>query len=243
MNKWKKIAACLTVGLVAILSVAAFTGFNYIKITPGANDDYALTVVNSSGTVLFSISTAGVIDASSVGITDVTGGVTAGEIADVTRDIRFDLAGAHVDGGNDVDDASAPNITTLDNVPAILWDNSGETAAVQWTFQVPSDYSTGMVFYAMISSNDASGTGTKLDWAITKNTDATAFGSPTAQDLVESTESALSTKNDILTLTPDATGAALFTSGAVITLEVFNASTNDDDLELKAIWGEYTATQ
>jgi len=163
--------------------------------------------------------------------------------ATTTRTIYFDLGAAAVDGGNDIDDGSAPNLTTVDNVQAILWDDSGETTAVQWTFPVPADYSTGMVFYAMISSDDASGAATKLDWALTQNKDATAFGSPTAQDLVASTESALNTKNDILTLTPDATGAALFVDGAVITLEVFNASTNDDDLELKAIWGEYTATQ
>lgn len=163
--------------------------------------------------------------------------------ATTTRDLFFDLAGAHVDGGNDVDDASAPNITTLDNIPAILWDDSSETAGVQWTFRVPSDYSTGLTFYAMVSSNDASGAGTKLDWALIQNRDDTGFASVTAQDLVECTSATLDASNEVLTLTPDATGAALFTSGSIITLELFNASTNDDDLELKAVWGTYTAIQ
>jgi len=189
--------------------------------TPGDNDLFV------SGTAEFD------------GAVRLDGGFTA---ASVTRDIFFDLAGAFVDGGNDVDDASAPNITTLDNVAAILWDNSGETAAVQWTFRVPSDYSTGMVFYALVSSNESSGAGTKLDWAITSNTDDTAFASPTAQDVVECTSSTLAVSNEVLTLTPDATGAALFSAGKWITIEVFNASTNDDDLELKGFVGTYTAT-
>lgn len=173
----------------------------------------------------------------------VSGSVTAAHIADPTRTIYFDIGAAAVDSGNDVDDASAPNLTTLDNIPAILWDDSGETVGVQWTFPVPADYSSGMVVYAMVSSNDASGTGTKLDWALIKNADDTGFASLTAQDLVECTSATLDASNEILTLTPDATGAALFVDGAIITLELFNASTNDDDLELKAAWAEYVATQ
>lgn len=172
-----------------------------------------------------------------------SGSIGATEIADVTRTIYFDIAGAFVDGGNDVDDGSAPNITTLDNIPAILWDDSTETAAVQWTFPVPADYSSGMVVYAMISSDEASGAATILDWALTKNATATGFASPTAQTQVAATSATLDVSNEVLTLTPDATGLALFVDNAIITLEVFNASTNDDDLELKAIWAEYSATQ
>ena len=79
-----------------------------------------------------------------------------------------------------------------------------------------------------------------LDWAITKNSDDTGFGSPTAQDAVECTSATLDASNEVLTLTPDATGAALFTAGAWITIEVFNGSTNDDDLELKGLNGVFT---
>lgn len=175
--------------------------------------------------------------------TTLTVETTNGVTAPATRTIYFDLAGAHVDGGNDVDDGSAPNITTLDNIPAILWDDSSETAAVQWTFPVPADYSTGMTFYAMITSNEASGAATILDWALTKNANGVASGSPTAQTQVACTSATLDGTPEVITLTPDTTGAALFVDGAVITLEVFNASTNDDDLELKAVWAEYTSAR
>jgi hypothetical protein len=175
---------------------------------------------------------------------EVDGSIYAdGGVDSVTRTIYFDIGAAVVDSGNDVDDASAPNITTKDNVPAIVWDDSGETVGVQWSFPAPADYSTGMVFYAMVSSDDASGAATALDWALIKNADDTGFGSVTAQSTVTCTSATLDASNEILTLTPDAPGAALFVDGAAITIEVFNASTNDDDLELKALWGEYTATK
>lgn len=171
-----------------------------------------------------------------------TGNITAANIADPTRSFNLPLAGAAIDGGDDIDDASAPDITTLDNIPAILWDNSGETAAVQWTFRLPSDFSSGLIVYALVSSNDASGAGTILDWAVAVNTDDTGFASPTAQTQVACTSATLDASNEVLTLTSDATAEALYSAGTWVTLELFNASTNDDDLELKGVDVTYTAT-
>lgn len=150
--------------------------------------------------------------------------------ATTTRTIFFDLAGGFVDSDGDVDDGSAPNIKVLDTVPAIVWDDSGETVGVVWSFPVPADYSTGMVFYALISSNDASGAATILDWAITQNGNDGSFGSADAQTAVAATSATLDASCEILTLTPDTSGAALFVADKVISLELFNASTNDDDL-------------
>jgi hypothetical protein len=172
-----------------------------------------------------------------------TGVVSDTNIADVTRSFSLPLAGAAIDGGDDIDDGSAPDITTLDNIPAILWDDSSETAAVQWTFRLPSDFVSDLVVYALVSSNDASGSGTKLDWAAAVNTDDTGFASPTAQDVVECTSATLDASNEVLTLTADATLEALLSAGTWISLEVFNASTNDDDLELKGLDVTYAAKQ
>jgi hypothetical protein len=107
---------------------------------------------------------------------------------------------------------------------------------------VPSDYSSGMVFYALVSSNASSGAGQKLDWALTQNKTGTGFGTAVGQDVVSCTSATLNASNEVLTLTVDATGAALFTAGAWITIEVFNASTDDDDLELKGLQGSYVTS-
>jgi hypothetical protein len=164
------------------------------------------------------------------------------EVGSVTRSFSLPLGGAAVDGGNDIDDASTPDLTSGDNIPTIVWADSSETTSIQWTFRIPSDFSSGLVVYALVSSNEASGSGTKLDWAVTVNTDGGGFASPTSQDLVECTSAGLDVSNEVLTLVSDATAEALYSAGKWVTLELFNASTNDDDLELKGVDVTYTAT-
>jgi len=176
--------------------------------------------------------------------------VGAGEIANVTRPlpgIGGGLAGWVVDSADDIDDASAPEMGTADNIPAIIWDNSGETAGIQKTFRLPPDYvaDTALVFYALISSNTADGTSTKLDWMLWDNADGTAFdAAEIGQSTVTSTEASLDVKCDVLTLTLDATGIAAMTAGHFYTIEVFNATTHATaNLELKGFDGVYTAKQ
>lgn len=159
-----------------------------------------------------------------------------------TRSFSLPIGAAAVDGSNDIDDASAPNIATTDSIPAAIWDNSGETAAVQWTFRLPSDFSSGLVVYALVSSDDASGAGTILDWAVTVNSGGSGFSSPTSQTGVECTSATLDASNEVLTLTSDATAEALYSAGEWVTLELFNASTTDDTLELKGVDVSYTTT-
>lgn len=170
--------------------------------------------------------------------------VGAGEIADPTRSFSLPLGAAFVDGTGPILSSTAPNLTTLDNIPAVLWDDSGETTGVTWTFRLPSDFSSGLVVYALVSSNEASGTGTKLDWQIWVNDDDTGFDAAAiAQNAVECASASLDASNEVLTLTADATAEAAYTSGSWVSLEFFNASTNDDDLELKGLEVTYTATQ
>lgn len=238
--KRHKLFTLLSLVLVGLVCFAGFTGFQSIRLTPKSTDTYTIDSRNTSNTTTFSVTPAGVVALTSV---TGTGVVDATNIANITRNIYFYLGGAVVDGGDDLDDASEPDLKNIDSTVAAVWEDSGETTAIQWSFLVPSDYATGMVFYALVSSDDASGAASKLDWAIISNADDTGFASPTAQDLVACTSATLDASNEVLTLTPDATGAALFVAGRIITIEVFNASTNDDDLELKAFWAGYTATQ
>ena len=172
-----------------------------------------------------------------------TGKISATVIADVIREYSFDIGAAMVDGTGPILSSTAPNLATLDNVQAVLYDDSSETTGVQWTFKLPATYVSGLGFYVTVSSNEASGAATKVDWKLFVNKDATAFGTALEQTLVACTSAALDTKNEVLTLTPDATAAAAFTAGAWVTLELFNASTNDDDLEIKGVSRFQTETQ
>ncbi len=173
------------------------------------------------------------------GVLYADGGIS--RAAGFTRSFALQLAAGGVDGGYDLDEGSTPDLATCDAVPCLVWADSGETTAVGWTFRLPDDFSSDLVVYALISSNAASGAGQKLDWAGFVNIDDTGFASATAQAAVEATSATLDASNEVLTLTSDATAEALYVAGRWITLEFFNASTDDDDLELKGLEVTYTA--
>ena len=173
-----------------------------------------------------------------------TGVIDATNITDITRTITFNLASAIDDAGNsDIDDATEPNIATLDNVGAIVWDTSDETGGVQWQFAVPADLVAGVAFYALVSSDNASGSDIKLDWKMFYQSDDTTFGTADEQTAVACTSATLDASNEILTLTPDAGGLTGIAAADLVVVEVFNASVSGDTTELKGFWFDYTATQ
>lgn len=252
-KKIDKLHILLALCFVFIFSVAAvpdgITRFTSLiigsasdtpDVTPGDDDLYVKGTSEFDGAMRVD----GAITATGGMTLTSTGGITGTNIADVTRSFALELGAGGVDGGYDLDESSTPDLSTCDGIPCLVWAASNETTAVGWTFRLPSDFVSTLVVYALISSNAASGAGQKLDWAVFENIDGTAFdATPIPQAAVESTEAALNTKNDVLTLTSDATAETAYTAGDWITLEFFNASTDDDDLELKGLTVTYTATQ
>jgi len=174
--------------------------------------------------------------------------ITAAMIANVTREIYFPMAGWVIDGGADIDEATAPEIGNADNVPVIIWDNSGEVTAIQQTFRLPSTYVSGLTLYCLVSSNTAVGTAGAIDWRIWVNNpnivfDATAI-EQTSVAMTTVQGASADTNNVLLTLALDATGEAALTAGTWITVDIFNATTHaTGNLELKGVHGTYTATQ
>ena len=211
-------------------------------VTPGENDLFVSGTAEIDGATRID----GALTAAGGMTLTGTGDITATNIADLTRSFALQLGAGGVDGGNDVDEGSTPDMSTSDGIPSLVWADSSETTAVGWTFRLPTDFVSSLVVYALISSNadNATPANIKLDWAVWMNKDGTVFDAAAVpQAAVGSTEVVLSTKNDVLTLTSDATAEALYAAGDWITLEFFNASTVDDDLELKGLEVTYTATQ
>jgi len=152
--------------------------------------------------------------------------------------ISVPLGSVMVDGGNDIDEGSAPALSTADNVACILYDDSSETTGIQFPWSPSSGYVSGMQLQVLISSSVADGTTQYLDWSVFVQDDATAFGSATAQTGVACTEAALSTKNSLITLTLNATAEALITAGSsVVNIELWSsgASGSLGTTEIKAI--------
>jgi len=244
-------------GILAILSVLFFTSISFAGGCGGLQGDcyapgfpdtgYLGTSVYRWGYGYFNNGDINTLTINTA-LNEPAGGVTATEIANVTREIYLPMAGWAIDGGDDIDENTAPDIGDDDNIPSITWDDSGETGAIQQTFRLPSTWVSGtaLTFYALISSDTDAGAAVKLDWQIWVNTDGTVFDAGAIAQTVVSAAADASpdTKNEVLTLTLDATGIAALTAGDWITLDLFNATTHASaNLELKGAHGVYTATQ
>lgn len=221
---WLLIAAIVGVPLV----FAAYSDFSVIRLTATVDDSYLINARNSSSSTVFSVDTSGNVVGTS------------------KRYMSLPLAAAFIDGtgviGND--GTTAPGIAEHDNVPAIVYASSGETTAIQYTFRLPDDYSNGLVFKMLISAGEASGANHSIDWSLWENVDGTVFDAAAmAQTAVTSDETALNTKNDVLTFTANATALAAYAAGDWVTVDFFNAGTSDTTTEIKGIDVYYTPSK
>jgi len=136
--------------------------------------------------------------------------------------------------GNDA--TTAPGVATTDNVPAIVWATS-EVTKIQWTFRVPADYSSGMGFRVLISSDQASGALVGADFQVYTNVDGSAFdAAATAETAVRGTEAALDTKNELITLL---IANSTLAAGNWVTVDIW-PDVADNTLEIKSVQAYYT---
>jgi len=155
----------------------------------------------------------------------VTGVLTVGA-SNLTENKRIavPIGSVFVDGGNDIDDASTPNITTVDNVGAILYDDSGETTGVQFPWAPSANYVSGMQLEVVMSSDVADGTTQYLDWSVFVQDNDGAFATASAQTGVAGTSATLDASNEVVTLTLNTTADALITAGSsVVTIELWSS--------------------
>lgn len=219
-------------GITHLTSLWVGDATDTATVTPGVDDLFV------SGTA----EVDGIIYADG-GVSDTTGGVTATEIANVVREIYLPMAGWAVDGGDDIDEGTAPDIGDDDNIPSITWDNSGEVVPIQQTFRLPTTYVDGLTLYCLISSDTALGTTTAMDWRIWVNGNTTFDAAAIEQTTVTATSIVLDASHEVLTLTLDATGEAALSTGCWLTVDLFNATTHASaNLELKGTHGTYNST-
>ena len=187
------------------------------------------------------------------GISTSTGAIGATEIADITRSIKFDLAGAAIDTAGTViamgaDGTTAPGIGAADGVPAIIYAASTEMASVGWSFALPADYVSGLAFRMLISSSsDTSWASLGMCWGLFVNNNAAVFDAASfGQTIVWNTNVNISTSNSYWTFTADATAAADLAAGDTVTVWFGGGDYRTGDaktVEIKMVEGRYTATQ
>jgi len=139
--------------------------------------------------------------------------------------IAVDICSVFVDGTGPITAASAPNVATADNVGAITWDDSSETAEVQFAWSPSSGYVDGMQVQIVVSSDTADGTDKLFTWSVFVQDNDLAFGSATAQTAVAFTSATLDASNEVVTLPLNATAEALITAGSsVVTIAIANSN-------------------
>jgi len=152
--------------------------------------------------------------------------------------ISIPLASVFVDGEHDIDDSSAPDITTVDNVAAIVYANSSETAEIQFPWSPSANYVSGMQVEVVVSSSTADGTDVAIGWSIFVHDTLTSFDTAIAQTGGVGTNATLDASVETITLTMNATGEAAITAGSSnVVIALFNSGIagSTGTTEIKAI--------
>lgn len=205
-------------------------------VTPGDNDAYIYGTLEVDGAAYFD---------GGVTLTD-TNGLTAPRTAELT----IPLLSAYVNGAGLISTATTPDApaTAVDGLPVIVYAASSETTSIGYTVMLPYDYSSGLSFRIMISSDSSvSYTSLGLDWAVFVNNGSTAFGTGSPEAQVMNSEASPSAKNAILTFTvADAGTISLLSAGTTVTAYFWNQdgrSGASKTNEIKAIGARYTAAR
>lgn len=153
----------------------------------------------------------------------------------------------------DKDGLTAPGFATPDTVFALVYANSTETASIAYNFRVPYDYSGGLGFRMLLSSDQASPV--TVGWDLRVNTDDTGFASTIiTQESVACAGTYINVSNEVATLSTNATGRAAISTGKWVQVAFWNATTansqtgnakttGNNTLEIKGIELYYTPRQ
>jgi len=165
-----------------------------------------------------------------------TGSIGAGEITDAVYRIPVPLASVFVDGTGPITSSSAPNLTTTDNVAAIVWDNSGETAEIQFPWYPDTNF-TSLTVNLICTSSGADGTEHAVDWGIWVHGNDVGLPSVIGQTGASLTSATLDASEELVTLTLDATGIAAIAAGTSgVDIAVWNNGSSNNTLEIKQMY-------
>lgn len=235
--------------------------------TEGPGDDYPLKLnddvkIYGDLTLDGSISgldSSGLSDVASIAMLDEAGTITgnwdntanpwaASEIADITRRVEIPLASMYTDADGTpaaITSATVPNLAYTSNQELAIVYVEDDTIDFGGQFTVPADYTSGGVIKAVVDTSGAIVNDWNLDFkvAIGKTGDSatwdTNIDDETPVDIPDNTGTP-----DIITFTP--TDQSDITGGAVIYFNIFpdsNTATGEPDVEIYAVWFEYTAIQ
>ena len=178
----------------------------------------------------------------------VSAWIVGGQIKDTTREINFtvgDFIGqASGTTAAAITASTTPGLETDNNLADIVWAD-GETDPVTLTFQVPPEYISGMVFYALCDQSSASTTACEVDFELYINTDGASTWDSAAEGNTPVALATTAASPQEVTLTPNATDIEVISAGDWITINIWrdDTATGTADLEFYGLTVSYTADQ
>lgn len=189
----------------------------------------------------------GTIDLDDATIT-ATEKITSTHILNVTRTETLSLgsfvgnnsAGVATRLGN----ATSPQMVIVDGIPALVWENEGAVSPAKYTFRVDDNYVSGLSFRILATTSTMTTAASySIDWALWVNADGLLIDAARfEQTAVPFTTTTTTGTCEELTFTMNATAAAAISAGSIVTLDIFNASTDTGRLEVKNVQKKYTST-
>jgi len=205
-------------------------------VTPGDNDVFISGTLEVDGAVQ--------LDGA------ITISTTDGLSAPTTKGFTLPLLGAYNNGVGFLTTATVPAMkaAAYDGLPALVYADSAGVTSIGWTFMLPYDYSSGLAFRMMVSSDsDVSYDSLAIDWAVYVNDTSGGFSSGSPETIVINTIATPSTSNVILTFTvADAGTIADLNAGDIVTVYFWNGDGRAGaakTTEIKAAEGRYTSTR
>ncbi len=178
--------------------------------------------------------------ATQVNFTGNVSGSGAGSIKTIVigsneRSLQFTPADFLISTPLDVTTSTAPGLELDNNLVSIVWAD-GETTAVQVTFRVPQDYTSGGAFRVFADGSDSS-TANQVDFLVYVNSDGGIWDAAATGQTPVALAVAAGTP-ELVTLTPTTDFDSL-AAGEIVTFAVWrdNAAAGTGDLEI--YYGEF----
>ena len=172
----------------------------------------------------------------------------ADEISDITRFVPIPLSGFYTDANGTpaaITAATEPNLIYTANQGLFLQYAEDDTVDFGGQVVVPNDYASGGIFRAVVDTSAAIVTDWNLDWQVaisesyTTPAWATAMANETPVDIPDNAG-----KPDLITFTP--TSQSNISAGDVLFFNAWpdtNTAAGEPNVEIYAVWFQYTAVQ
>jgi len=237
-------------GTLTVSGASTLTGA--VTANGAATFNENVTVASGKTLTLTGVTTAGLFDAAQTISANWVNTVypwSAAEIADVTRKIDVPLGSVFSLSGVStivpLDSTTTPNLTYVANQGAHLVFSEDDTGGIVATVVVPEDYSSNGVFKMVVDTSAAIVTDWNFDFevAIGQVSDTGAWDTTVDDETAVDVPDTPGEPNSI-SFTP--TGQSDISAGDIVNIKITpdtNTATGEPDVEIYALWFEYTAIQ